>query len=379
MLVAYNILEKIVYIGAGLGGISGLIFFHELGHFLFCKLFKIDTPTFSIGIGPQVFSRMIGKTRFVIAAIPMGGYVEIAGITSETTSDTSEIIDETHFFGKKPFYQKLLVMLGGIFFNLIFAYTVFSMVHFVGAPATPLLYRETAIPIVKEVLKDSPAEKAGLLAGDIITTAGTTPLSDTSSPVFLILTPSIQYDSLDILRDQQPMHINIEHDNGIPASSKPGLGIVFQTLSQPGVPFIQAIQRGIASTNRWIYDTARGLLHIFKQRDFSQAGGPIKIVSMIAKSASDGLIVYLLFLAVISVNLAMFNLLPIPILDGGQILICSIEAITRRSLPLKAREYIFVGTWLLFLALILYLSFNDLGLPHIITSKVAQLIQFFKG
>ncbi|HEV2917219.1 MAG TPA: M50 family metallopeptidase [Candidatus Babeliales bacterium] len=365
MPIPYFILYKLLYIAAGIGGISGLIFFHELGHFLFCKLFNIATPSFSIGVGPELFSRTIGKTRFIIAAIPLGGYVEIAGMINDMDPTKAvDAPDKASSFIYKPFYQKLFVLLGGIIFNIIFAYAIFSVVHFVGTPASPLLYYETAIPVIKEIVGNSPAQKAGLLAGDRITAVDTIPLESTESPFTKLIPGQQKYYSFSIVRGTESLTINISPDE-----TAKSLGIMFATQSRPGLPFIQAIKQGITTTNRWIYQTAKGLFHLFKQRDFSQTAGPIKIISMITQSASDGFIIYIVLLAIISINLALFNLLPAPILDGGQMLICLIEALFGRQLPLKAREYLFITTWLIFLILIVYLSFKDLGILRIIAAR----------
>lgn len=377
MVIELAIIKKFFFILAGIGGISGLIFFHELGHFLFCKLFKIHTPSFSIGIGPEIFSRMIGKTRFIIAAIPLGGYVEIAGMVDTQQPDATQSIEKAYSFENKPYYQKLLVMLGGILFNLIFAYAAFSLVHFVGAPAAPILYIETATPVIARFTKDSPAEKLGLLQGDIITAIDDIPLNG-SVATFLKYTPSKNTAiALIVTRNNEPITIMIPAKTELDLKPFSHLGIVFSQEKQPGIPFIQAIQKGIATTHRWIANTARGFLHIFKNRDFSSAGGPIRIIAMIAENAADGILMYLLFLAIISVNLALFNLFPAPILDGGQILICTIEALVRRQLPVKTKEYLFIGTWIIFLILIAYLSFRDIC--HIATPKISAFMSWIRG
>lgn len=367
MLTSLLSLSQLFYIAAGLIGISGLIFFHELGHFLFCKLFNIATPSFSIGFGPEIIARMIGKTRFIIAAIPLGGYVEIAGMMSDT--DPRKLIengDQNGLFTQKPFYQKVFVLLGGIIFNLMFAYFIFIGVYFVGAPATALLYYDTATPIIKEVVKDSLAEKLGIQAGDRVSSINGIAIAEDESP-FANITPSaIQYQTVVVVRNNEEIPITIE-------SYTPGspLGILFTTQSRPGLPLMEAVKKGISTTNRVINQTVQGLFHMFAKRDLSQAGGPIKIISMITQSASSGFAVYILFLAIISINLALFNLLPVPILDGGQLLICFIELVLRRQLPLKVREYIFIITWLFFLVLIVYLSLKDLGIVRFIADKLS--------
>ena len=138
------------------------------------------------------------------------------------------------------------------------------------------------------------------------------------------------------------------------------LGVTFEMVKTAGLPFFESIKEGIALTNTYIVSTINGFKNIFAKRDVSNIQGPLSIISLIMEGISQSFGVFLLLLALISVNLAILNLIPLPILDGGQILYYTIEAIIRRPIPTKIREYIHIGSWLFVLGLMIYLSAQDL-------------------
>ena len=133
-----QIFQQLFFILLGILGMGFLIGFHELGHFLFAKLFKIRIPSFSLGFGPRLLTKKIGETEFCLSAIPFGGYVEIAGAAEVGQGDQKEAFaTDEGSFAAKPFYQKLCVMLGGIVFNLAFAYFTMTLLFMTGIPKTP--------------------------------------------------------------------------------------------------------------------------------------------------------------------------------------------------------------------------------------------------
>ena len=144
----------------GILGIAFLIFIHECGHFIMCKVFGVRTPSFSIGFGPKLLTKKIGNTEFSISAIPFGGYVEIAGSAEVGQGDQKEAFarDEGSF-AVRPFYQKFCIMIGGILFNLIFAYLVLIFVFAVGLPKSEFLYPLNAIPKIETVEEESPQQQ----------------------------------------------------------------------------------------------------------------------------------------------------------------------------------------------------------------------------
>jgi regulator of sigma E protease len=368
----WQLSQTLFFIATGIVGVGFLIAFHELGHFFFCKLFDVKTPAFSIGFGPQLLKKQIGETEFSIAAIPLGGYVQMESGSSETGIST-----DPRSFNAKPYWQKLLVMCGGIGFNLIFAYLVLTILAFTGVPKTLLLYPKNATATVDIILPNSAAELAGLQKGDIIRTINNeqidgdvTKLLDTIKPL------ANQKVRIGIERQNSPQEVLATlGEKEIGTESVGSLGVIFELQATPGLSIVDAIKQGIALTNKIIANTIDGFASIVRQKDMSQVGGPLMIISMTTSVAAQGLKILLLFLAVISVNLAILNIIPLPIFDGGQILFYTIEAIIRRPLPERVREYIHIGSWLCLMVLVIYLTGKDIA--RIAAPQIGAILRFF--
>lgn len=347
---------NLLFIFAALAGLGFLIGFHELGHFLFCKLFNIRTPSFSIGFGPRLLTKKIGDTEFTLSAIPLGGYVEIAGNAELGQGEQKDALaHDKGSFASKPYYQKLLVMCGGILFNLFFAYVALILLLAIGGlPKT--------IPAIDSIQSGSAAEKYGLKPNDVITAInGQTIQGNWEKARSIITALPDQEAQFTINREGKelalPVVIGSQEDGG----KKTGiLGIIPQLGGQEKLPLWQAITMGITTTNNLIGATISGLKRIFLKGDLKGAQGPVAILSTIMKGISQSFGTFIFLLALISINLAIFNLIPLPILDGGQILYITIEAIIGRSLPLKMREYIHIASWIFILGLILYMTANDI-------------------
>lgn len=357
------IAQNFFFILAGLIGINFVVGFHELGHFLFCKLFNIRTPTFSLGFGPVLASKKIGTTNFALSAIPLGGYVEIAGAAEAGQGEQKHAHDtSTDSFARKPYYQKLLVMLGGILFNLMFAYFALIAFYWFGLPKSEFLYPRNAQPVISKIQENSPAAQAQLQIGDRILAINDTQINDNALQAYkTIASMPGQPATLKIQRDSQeidvPVSLEAKQVNG---NEVGGLGVTFEITGTQPTSLVNAIKEGISMTNAYIVNTAIAIKNIFAKRDVSKMGGPLMVITETIKAAGHSLPVFLFFLAIISINLAVFNLLPLPILDGGQILFYTIEAIIGKPLPIKIREYIHIGSWVLILGLMLYLSAQDI-------------------
>lgn len=345
-------------------GFGSLIAIHEFGHFLFCKLFNIHTPTFSIGFGPELFRKKIGSTDFRLAAIPLGGYVEISGL-AEVGQGEQEFAHQTGAtsFDSKPYWQKLLVLSGGIIFNLLFAYMVFCMLFMIGSS-------DPSAVMVAGVVKESAAEKYGLLPGDAITQINDAKLKDDTGKLLPnaheILLASIRSNpakevTFNIERKGQVMALPITLGSKTEADLQIGaLGAELRTPIQR-LPFCQAISMGISETNRWISVIVQSVKRLITQRSLEGAGGPVMIMSMSFGAAQHGILALFTFLALISINLALMNVLPIGALDGGQIFFVTIEAIIGRKLPLGFRNGVNIISWLFFIGLALFLTYKDIA------------------
>jgi regulator of sigma E protease len=377
--IAIIISSKILPITYAVIGFGILITVHELGHFCFCKLFKIHTPSFSIGFGPTLIQRQIGQTKFKLSALPLGGYVEIAG-SSEIGQGEQKHANMTgeKSFTQKPYWQKVLVQLGGILFNLIFAYLVFSILFLVGIPK-----KKAYLAITKQ--QKSVLEELKLQSNDKIISIENKSLSENPKVLLqeihtILIEPmtknELQKVTLEILRKKIPSKdASIESEQftkipiTVPVATKEQqdklLGI-FEIKTTPlkgqyeKYPFFSAIWQGIKTTNNWIYQICYSLKYLITKRSLKGAGGPIMIVSKAFEAAQQGIVSLLLFWAFISINLAIINLLPLPVLDGGQVLFTTIEAIIRRQIPEMVRTIFGLISWGLLLWLILYLSYKDI-------------------
>lgn len=347
----------------GILGIAFLIFIHECGHFIMCKVFGVRTPSFSIGFGPKLLTKKIGNTEFSISAIPFGGYVEIAGSAEVGQGDQKEAFarDEGSF-AVRPFYQKFCIMIGGILFNLIFAYLVLIFVFAVGLPKSEFLYPLNAIPKIETVEKESPAAKAGLQVGDRIISVNETQLNNDTPKLLEILRDNPGKTlSLVTERNNVKESIQVTLDSKTVYGKTIGyLGTSFSMVDVPGSNIFQALKQGINITNRYIMATMYMFKYICTKRDTTGVGGPVMIIQQTAQGAAKGLKAFMLLLAIISINLAILNLIPLPIFDGGQILIYGIEAIMGRSLPDKARLAINLTSWGLMMLLFVYITIKDI-------------------
>ncbi len=374
-LLAQNALS----IAMALFGIGFLIGFHEFGHFLFCKLFGIKTPTFSIGFGPVLYKRRIWDTDFTLSAIPLGGFVEIAG-AAEVGQGEQKDADSTgkDSFAVKPYYQKFLVMTGGILCNLLFAYFTFILLSLTGIPKTPLMPAQTKT-VIQELEPNGAAEKAGLQPGDRIHTINGVKVTDNFHRLTETIQPLAKKEvKINYERAGSPkeLMLTVGERKVLPGTGSLGI-TAFEMEAMPPRSFFEAIRQGIHLTNDWIARTFTGFLGIFRKADVKNMGGPIVIISMLAKGAVHSLKIFLILLAIISINLAILNLIPLPILDGGQLLFYTIEAIIGRPLPVKVREYIHIASWLLIMGLILYLSVFDIArIAHPYIESAKQFLGF---
>ncbi len=370
-----SLAQNALAIAIALFGIGFLIGFHEFGHFLFCKLFGIKTPTFSIGFGPILYQRRIWDTDFTLSAIPLGGFVEIAGAAEVGQGEQKDAHStQKDSFAIKPYYQKFLVMTGGILCNLLFAYFAFILLSLVGIPKTPLMPSQMKTVIAK-VAPNGSAQEAGLQAGDHIHTINGVQVTDNVPQLIEAIEPlahkqaTISYERAGNTKE---LTFTVGERTNAPTIGSIGV-ISFETKDLPPRSFFEAIRQGIQLTNDFIVKTFTGIIGIFRKADFNNVGGPVVIISLLTQGATSSLKIFLILLAIISINLAILNLIPLPILDGGQLLFYTIEAIIGRPLPIKVREYIHIASWILIMGLILYLSVFDIARiahPYVESIKV---------
>lgn len=348
---------------AGIIGLSLLVLIHECGHFIMCKIFGVRTPSFSIGMGPKLWTKKIGETEFAISAIPMGGYVEIAGNQEIGQGEQKEAkARDAGSFATKAFYKKFLIMIGGILFNMLFAYGVLITIFAIGLPKSDIFYPFNATTTIEDIEKGSGAEKAGLLPGDHILSLGSVKI-DNNAENFLKEIHGKEGSSVSLIYERN----NIEQTAEITPTKKSLLGktiwvtgIKLSKKDTSGLPIIDAIKKGIYLTNKYIVLTVNAFKYMLVSRDTSSVGGPLMIIKATAEGASQGFSVFFFFLAILSINLAILNLIPLPIFDGGQIVLYGIEALIGRELPETIRNGIALVSWALLLLLLVWFSIKDI-------------------
>ncbi len=367
----YNIVLTIVWKAVPiLGAIIGfgfVTFVHECGHFIFCKIFNVSAPTFSVGFGPVLIEKKIYGTKFRVSAIPVGGYTEIKDELNEEQTDGQPLKIAPDSFRAKPYWQKLIILIGGITFNLFLAIILFAGISWFGPTGKAL----KEIRILK-VLPNSTAATAGLEKDFVIVGIENVSFSDNKTMDFAGFSTVLHENLGKTIRlhikktedDKNPSIINIKL-NDLETAHKTGsaMGVILdpvlgQEVDTPRPTFAQSIVNGFKAT--WFYasGTVLALKYIFVKRSMDLLGGPIMIISQSFKHARDGVFPLIFFLAYFSVSLAILNLLPIGILDGGRILVETCEAMLGRTIP-SLRMITNFGTFLLLL-LFVVLTYKDI-------------------
>ncbi len=338
-----------------------LIFFHELGHFLVAKHFGIKVLKFSLGFGPKVLGKKIGETEYLISAIPLGGYVKMLGESDDDEEDPILPEDQSKSFSHKPVLQRIAVVAAGPIFNLLLALLIFCASF--GFTGMQVLTTE-----IGEVREGSPAEKAGLKKGDLIIS-----IDDMDTRTWPQLKELVQDNrgepiKVTLLRNGQLSTVTVIPEINVVKNifgeeiKTPLLGVVSAgSFIEIKLGFLGAINEGFLKTWDIIKLTCLTVIKLFQGIvPIKTLGGPILIGQMTGQLAEQSWAYLIPFTAVISINLGILNLLPIPILDGGFIIFLLIELIMGRPLNVRKREFaqkLGIGLLVLLMVVVIY---NDI-------------------
>ena len=316
--------------------LGGLIFFHELGHFLAARAFGMGVVTFSLGFGPKLLGFRRGMTSYVLSAIPLGGYVQL--VAQDPDDPVPDGFPPETQFRLRPAWQRMIVVGAGPVFNFVLAWLLFW----------GLLVAEgrfEMLPVVGQVQKDSPAETAGVRPGDTVLTVGGSPVANWESMAQAIrggggkpVTLTVDREGKTLTFSLTPAMRTVKNLFG-EEESAPLVGIVASGKTR-SVPLGAGSAAGEAVRQTWnvVAVTYTGLLKLIERVvPLDSLGGPIMIAQMVSKQASEGLGNVVALAALISVNLGVLNLLPIPVLDGGHLLFYAIEIVMRRPVSPRMR------------------------------------------
>jgi regulator of sigma E protease len=335
-----------------------LVFVHELGHFLMAKLFGVRVDAFSLGFPPKLLHKKIGDTDYRLSVVPLGGYVKLFG---ENPKDEVPPELQPVSFSHHPLWHRFLIVLAGPAFNLIFAaLALFLVFTFSGIP-----YLTTEIGGVKE---GSPAAQAGLQKGDQILSVGGQAVSRWEYLSLKIRQNGEKPLTLSVRRGDRDFQVQVTPQRmEIPDIFGAKVAAVIIGISSGDTPAveqvgpIQALTLGVVYTGRLTWLTLESLYKlVVREVPLKSIGGPILIAQMAGKQAEMGVSYLVQFMAALSINLFLVNLLPIPVLDGGHLFFFTLEAIRGKPLPLQHREMAQGFGLMLLLALMILIFYQDI-------------------
>lgn len=311
-----------------------VILIHEFGHFAVAKLVGIQVNEFSIGMGPSLYSKRKGETKYSIRALPIGGYVAMEGEDEESFNPRS--------FNKSSVSKRIAVILAGAVMNFVLAFVVLFIIGYsVGTP----------VNTIAEFIDPSPAKEAGMQVGDSIIKIENIETS-TWEEVSEALASTTEKDiNVTVQRENETVDLKITRDE----DGKVGI----MATSEKSIP--GAIAYSFQTTKFIINEMIKFFGRLFRGNvSINEVSGPVGIISVIGSAARTGVLNVLLILAFININVGFFNLLPIPALDGSKVIILLIEAIRKKPIPQEKEGIINLIGFIFLIGLLIIVTFKDI-------------------
>jgi regulator of sigma E protease len=349
-VITTSIISAIIVLGI-------LVFVHELGHFLLAKRLGIGVITFSLGFGPRLLGRKWGETHYQVAAVPLGGFVKLVG---ENPEEEVKEEDLHRSFSHAPIWKRAMIIGAGPFFNFFLAIVLFSVINLSGIPYLPSK--------IGEISSGLPAEKAGLKKGDLVLSIDGEKVAKWDDLSRIIRGSKGQELTLQVKREEGTLDVKV-----IPQSSKTknlfgeevqiymiGIQPSDEVIVEKVNPFV-AVGMGFAQTWGGIRLTVVSIWKLIERVIPAKTiGGPILIAQLAGEQAKRGLVSFALFMAILSINLGVINLFPVPILDGGHFLFLALEAILRKPISLRKMEIAQQVGLVLIILLMVFAFYNDI-------------------
>ena len=324
---------------------SIIVLIHEGGHFITAKLTGMKVEEFAVGFGPKLWSCRRGETEYSLRLIPLGGFNKIMGMAPGESTDPRA-------FTERPVWARLIVICAGSLMNMFSAFLIFTGLFLtIGVQSFP------NTPVVGNVLPDSPAAASGLRPGDRILAVDQVPVQQWTDLAEVISTKANRVVEVTLERDSVARTISIIPENK--GEGRATVGIIPYMDSRP-VSVGEALMLG-ADRCAFVLNAVVSGLGAIAVGESADVSGPIGVARMAGTVAEVGIVQFLLFIAILSLNLGLLNLFPIPLLDGGLLFLTLGEALFRRKLPDRALYYIQAVGITILVGMFLFATFNDLS------------------
>jgi regulator of sigma E protease len=339
--------------------LGGLIFFHELGHFVVARGMGMGVSVFSLGFGTRLFGFTRGKTDYRVCAFPLGGYVQLVGESPDAELPEGFTAEES--FSRRPPWQRMLVVLAGPVFNFLLAWFIFGGLAYSQGV-------QEMLPVIGQVTNSSAAAEAGIVPGDRIVEIDGQPVEVWEDLVSRIEANQGAPMQVTVARDRELLSFDVtpklQEKRNLFGEVKvvPMFGIAPSgEFSSRELGFLDAAVQGAIQIREVSGLMIQGIIKLVERViPWTDMGGVILITEMIHREAQNGLVNLLALTALISINLGILNLLPIPVLDGGHILFFFLETVTGRPLSPRVQQAALKIGMMLLLMLMIVATFNDI-------------------
>ncbi|MFO7717726.1 MAG: RIP metalloprotease RseP [Thermodesulfobacteriota bacterium] len=336
-----------------------LIFFHELGHFSAARALGIGVRTFALGFGPRLTGFRLGRTEYQVSSIPLGGYVQLVGESPE--AELPEGFSTRDSFAQRPPWQRMIVVAAGPIFNFVLAILIYWVIF-------ASYGQQAMLPVIGEIQDNTPAAEAGLQAGDRILSINAQQVQYWNEVAKQIQDSGTTSLDMQVQRDQKQLSVTVtptmqSRENIFGESTQvPIVGIIAAgKTTRIDMGPLDSFTAANQQTWRLVKLTGEGLVKLVERViPLETVGGPILIAQMVHQQTEQGLVQLLGLTALISINLGLLNLLPIPILDGGHLLFFLLETVSGRPLDPKWQQRVNKFGLTLLLALMGLAIYNDL-------------------
>lgn len=336
-----------------------LVLSHEFGHFLFAKLAGVKVEEFAFGFPPRLGSFQKGETRYSFNLLPLGGFVKIFGEEGEEAADPRS-------FSARSFGTKLLIIAAGVLFNFLLAYFLISAGFMLGTPAAldDADPNPSAEIKITEIQRGSPAELAGLLPGDTLVSLNGLEAKKIGEVQAFINENKGELLKISIKRGGSVMKYEAQVRNEV----KPGegaLGIAMARFGVEKLSFFPALAKGLKTTADLTFLTAGALANFFRElftgrSSFETVSGPVGIVSLVGDFSRFGFLFLIQLTALLSINLALINIIPFPGLDGGRAFFLILEKIKGTPFHWKFTRAVHAAGFVFLLLLMILVTYHDI-------------------